>query len=376
MNLMEKTYIDNGITYYIDVDALNAELDIRRGKEGIQNYVDSLPQKDEMNMPSGRSVLDWTTKVHCPRNISQLKCLLDVIAVEYEKVMIPESVAFDPEYEKKKIVERQLSLNEKRKRLGLDVFLMAHYLFYFGPYKISPFNMKRVFDGKMIAPSEFLDDVEEVLNRYDKEPVYSKNIKSDYRWNDANDRSLRNRFKIVFPGYELVSKVLRYEYGFNVSRWQLMLVINGIYSPSPELTSALEEIYNEAKQHVIANNFGSDYLDFEYCEPIEEVAKGDWYVPILLGNDTIITRHFKYKKMEKFCKLNGKRMQPACVHDMNISSIWDIQEAVDLAQEKFSTVLVYANWDYVDEDIKALICNYSKNHNVPLQYMFKDNRIA
>lgn len=115
---------------------------------------------------------------------------------------------------------------------------MAHYLFYFGPYKISPFNMKRVFDGKMIAPSEFLDDVEEVLNRYDKEPVYSKNIKSDYRWNDANDRSLRNRFKIVFPGYELVSKVLRYEYGFNVSRWQLMLVINGIYSPSPELTSA------------------------------------------------------------------------------------------------------------------------------------------
>lgn len=228
MNLMEKTYIDNGITYYIDVDALNAELDIRRGKEGIQNYVDSLPQKDEMNMPSGRSVLDWTTKVHCPRNISQLKCLLDVIAVEYEKVMIPESVAFDPEYEKKKIVERQLSLNEKRKRLGLDVFLMAHYLFYFGPYKISPFNMKRVFDGKMIAPSEFLDDVEEVLNRYDKEPVYSKNIKSDYRWNDANDRSLRNRFKIVFPGYELVSKVLRYEYGFNVSRWQLMLVINGI----------------------------------------------------------------------------------------------------------------------------------------------------
>ena len=60
---------------------------------------------------------------------------------------------------------------------------MAHYLFYFGPYKISPFNMKRVFDGKMIAPSEFLDDVEEVLNRYDKEPVYSKNIKSDYRWN-------------------------------------------------------------------------------------------------------------------------------------------------------------------------------------------------
>ena len=75
----------------------------------------------------------------------------------------------------------------------------------------------------MIAPSEFLDDVEEVLNRYDKEPVYSKNIKSDYRWNDANDRSLRNRFKIVFPGYELVSKVLRYEYGFNVSRWQLMI---------------------------------------------------------------------------------------------------------------------------------------------------------
>lgn len=52
MNFMEKTYID--------VDALNAELDIRRGKEGIQNYVDSLPQKDEMNMPSGRSVLDWT----------------------------------------------------------------------------------------------------------------------------------------------------------------------------------------------------------------------------------------------------------------------------------------------------------------------------
>lgn len=26
MNFMEKTYIDNGITYYIDVDALNAEL--------------------------------------------------------------------------------------------------------------------------------------------------------------------------------------------------------------------------------------------------------------------------------------------------------------------------------------------------------------
>ena len=36
MNFMEKTYIDNGITYHIDVDALNAELDTRRGKEGMR----------------------------------------------------------------------------------------------------------------------------------------------------------------------------------------------------------------------------------------------------------------------------------------------------------------------------------------------------
>ncbi|WP_026508801.1 hypothetical protein [Butyrivibrio sp. MC2013] len=376
MDYLEKTYIDNGITYYIDIETLSAELDIRRGKEGIENYVKSLPKKDEENMPSGRAVLDWTKKAHSPRNISQLKCLLDAISVAYEKVIIPESVAFDPEYKKKKIIERQLQLNEKRKRLGLDIFFLTHYLFYFGPYKISPFNMKRVFDGKMFAPSEFLDDLEEVLNRYNKEPVYYKEYKSDHRWMDANDRNLRNRFKVVFPGYELVSKMLRYEYGFNVSRWQLMLVVNGLYSPSPELTSALDEIYNEAKKHVIANNFGSDYLGFEYCEPIEEVAKGDWYVPILLGNDSFISRHFKYKKMEKFCKLNEKRMLSACVHDMDISSLWDIKKAVELAQENFSTVLVYGNWDYVDEDLKTLLCNYSKNHNVPIQYMFKDNRIA
>ncbi len=69
-----------------------------------------------MNMPSGRSVLDWTTKAHNLCDISQLKCLLDAISVEYEKVMIPESVAFDPEYENKKIIERQLQFNEKRKR--------------------------------------------------------------------------------------------------------------------------------------------------------------------------------------------------------------------------------------------------------------------
>ena len=374
MNFMEKTYIDNGITYYIDVEALSVEIDLRRGDEGVEKFINSLP--DSSDMPKGRTVLDWIKKAHGPRYIEQLKCLLDALSIDYGRVMIPEDVVLDPEYERKKLLEREVKLNAVRKRLGLDVFFLAHYLFYFGPYKISPFNMKRVLDGKISAPKEFLDDIEEVLKRYDKEPVYSRDYKSDHRWNDANDRSLRNRFKIVFPGYELVSKVLRYEYGFNVSRWQLMLVVNGIYSPSPELTSALEEIYNEAKQHVIANNFGSDYLDFEYCEPIEEVAKGDWYVPILLGNDSIITRHFKYKKMEKFCKLNEKRMQPAYVHDMNISSIWDIQEAVDLAQEKVSTVLVYANWDYVDEDIKALICNYSKNHNVPIRYMFKDNRIA
>lgn len=76
-----------------------------------------------------REVYLQMSLLSCPRNISQLKCLLDAISVEYEKVMIPESVAFDPEYEKKKIVERQLSLNEKRKRLGLDVFLW-HITFF------------------------------------------------------------------------------------------------------------------------------------------------------------------------------------------------------------------------------------------------------
>ena len=33
-------------------------------------------------------------------------------------------------------------------------------------------------------------------------------------------------------------------------------------------------------------------------------------------------------------------------------------------------------WDYVDDDLKTLLCNYSRDHNVPIQYMFKDNRIA
>ena len=61
---------------------------------------------------------------------------------------------------------------------------------------------------------------------------------------------------------------------------------------------------------------------------------------------SLISRHFKYKKMEKFCKLNEKRMLSACVHDMDISSLWDIKKAVELAQEYFSTVLVYANLDY------------------------------
>ena len=29
--------------------------------------------------------------------------------------------------------------------------------------------------------------------------------------------------------------------------------------------------------------------------------------------------------------------------------------------------------DYVDDDFKTLLCNYSRDHNVPIQYMFKDN---
>lgn len=374
MDFLDKTYIDNGITYYIDVEALSVEIDLRRGEEGVEKFINSLP--DSSDMPKGRTVLDWIKKTHGPRYIEQLKCLLDALSIEYGKVMIPEDVVLDPDYERKKLIERELKLNEVRKRLGLDAFFFAHYLFYFGSYRISPFNMKRVFDGKMIAPREFLDDVEELIKRYDKEPVYSEEFKPSFKWSNTDDRSLRNRFKIIFPGYELVSKVLRYEFGYNISRWQLMLVINGLYSPSPVLTSALEEIYKVAKQHIIANIFGSDYLDCGYCAPIEKVSKGEWFVPIILGNDSIITRHFKYNKMEKFCKLNEKRMWTSCAHDMNISSIWDIQDAVEIAQENFSTVLVYANWDYVDEDLKALLCNYSRNHNVPIQYMFKDNRIA
>ena len=34
-----------------------------------------------MNMPFGRSVLDWTTKAHNLCDISQLKCLLDATSV-------------------------------------------------------------------------------------------------------------------------------------------------------------------------------------------------------------------------------------------------------------------------------------------------------
>ena len=36
MDFLEKTYIDNGITYYIDVEALSAEIDLRRGEDGVQ----------------------------------------------------------------------------------------------------------------------------------------------------------------------------------------------------------------------------------------------------------------------------------------------------------------------------------------------------
>lgn len=376
MDFLEKPYIDNdGEKYYIDVEALSVEIDLRRGEEGVEKYINSLPA-DPAVMPKGRTVLDWLKKSHEPRDIAPIKCLLDALSVDHEKVMINERDAFNPDFEREKIVGRQLALNKKRKRIGLDVFFLTDYLFYFGPYKISPLNMKRVFDGKMIVSKEFLDDVEEVLNRYDNEPVYSKDYKSAFRWNNVNDRSLRNRFKVIFPDYELISKVLRYEYGINISRWQLMLVVNGLYSPSPDLTEALEEIYKIAKQHIITNNFGSDYLDCEYCAPIEEVAKGEWYVPIILGNDSIVSRYFKYNKMQKFCKLNEKRMLPTCAHDMYISSIWDIQKAVELARQNFSTVLVYSNWDYVDEELKTLLCNYSRNNNVPIQYMFKDNRIA
>ena len=39
MDFLEKTYVDNSITFYIDVAALSAELEIRRGKEGVQNIV-------------------------------------------------------------------------------------------------------------------------------------------------------------------------------------------------------------------------------------------------------------------------------------------------------------------------------------------------
>ena len=208
MDFLDKTYIDNGITYYIDVEALSVEIDLRRGEEGVEKFINSLP--DSSDMPKGRTVLDWIKKTHGPRYIEQLKCLLDALSIEYERVMIPEDVVLDPDYERKKLIERELKLNEVRKRLGLDAFFFAHYLFYFGSYRISPFNMKRVFDGKMIAPREFLDDVEELIKRYDKEPVYSEEFKPNFKWSNSDDRCLRNKFKIIFPGYELVSKVLRY----------------------------------------------------------------------------------------------------------------------------------------------------------------------
>ena len=45
MDFLEKTYVDNSITFYIDAEALSAELDIRRGKKGVQNFDDSLPKR-------------------------------------------------------------------------------------------------------------------------------------------------------------------------------------------------------------------------------------------------------------------------------------------------------------------------------------------
>lgn len=372
----ETKYMDDGDIYYIDIDALREEIDKKRGEDGVEKYVNSLPDKPDL--PKGRTVIDWINGRHDPRDIKQVKCLLDALSVEYTNVMIPERLALNPEYENRKIIERELQLNDLRKKMGIDIFFIPNYFYFFGnsANRINVINMKRVFDGKLVTSNEFLDTVEELLIQYSSEPRDLKEFKTKHRWCNSEDRLIRNKYNSIFSGYDVAARILRYKYGFNINRWQLCGVIKGIYCPTKELIEALSQIIDEAKKNVIVNEYGEDFVERPYSKPLEDEAVGNWYVPVMLGNDSLLSRFMKIGKMKKYCKLSNKKMLSSYVRESSITKMYDIKKAVDLAKDTHSTVLVYANWDFIDDEYKRLLCNYSKDHNVPVKYMFKNNRIA
>ena len=175
----EKKYMDDGDIYYIDIDALKEVFDKKRVEDGVEQYVNSLP--DTTDLPKGRTVIDWFTGRHDPRDIKQVKCLLDALSVDYAKVMIPERLALNPDYENKKIMERELQLNEFRKRIGIDIFFFPNYFYFFGngTNRINIIDMKQIFCGKLVASNEFLDTVEELLIRFSSEPCDLKGFKTN-----------------------------------------------------------------------------------------------------------------------------------------------------------------------------------------------------
>ena len=309
------------------------------------------------------------------QDVNQVLCLMEAISEDWKLILIPEDEVMGPEFEEKRLKARAIELNEKRKMINLDLFFIQAYLYYFGNYNVSYIEMKKALSGRLIATDKFLDDVETVLKICQEEPSELSTFKDKFRWNDYRDRLLRNRYKSVFPGYGVVAKVLRYQYDFDIDRWQLALIINGFITPNQKLKEALNEIIEVAKKHIIFYEFGEKVCVAEPHNPIESDAGGEWYVPIMLGNDSAISRFFKLNKMEKYCKLHNKKMQSGCAHDMSISTIWDIQKAFILAEDTFSSVLIYSNEDFVDEDYKRLIYNYSWMYNIPVKIMFR-NRIV
>ena len=77
--------------------------------------------------------------------------------------------------------------------------------------------------------------------------------------------------------------------------------------------------------------------------------------------------------MKKYCKLKGKKMYINSVHGFRISTLWDIKNAFFIAEHNFSKILIYSNRDYIDKSIEALISNYSKKNNVPIEYIHRVN---
>ena len=372
MQFLKTKYEINGKIYLFDIDALKSAIDIRRGNSGLEAYINSL--SDNIDAPRGRTVSDWMKGVHDPKTVKQVLHLLNCMQVDQSIVFIPSDIALDPEYENNKIRQFERKINAKRKRQKIKMSFLINYLFYQVGYSISLWMMYRILTGKTIVQKEVLYEIDAILEKY-QEATITEKYKTKFKFGNGTNRKIENQYKMIFVGYVFVAKILKYEFEISISPYQLCGIINGILNPSEKINHALKSIIDRAEICTITNLYGDGYTNDgnQINEPYERTADGEWYVPILIGNDSLFMQYKKYNIMKKYCKLKGKKMYINSVHGFRISTLWDIKNAFFIAEHNFSKILIYSNRDYIDKSIEALISNYSKKNNVPIEYIHRVN---